>query len=130
MARTKEYVINISPISWQRAKLSNKRFYDGQTSEKLACGLHLDQQHAGEPPFEKAVHVDATFYMPIPKSICKRKNTPWVTTFPDLDNLQKFIFDTLTQTGIWKDDRLMCSLTTKKIYDKQPRTHLVITELE
>lgn len=130
MARSKEYIINIAPIPWKRPRLKHKTFFDSQTQDKLFFGLHLNKQHGDDPKFDNPVHVDATFYMPIPKTLHKRKRTQWVSTFPDIDNLQKFIFDTLTQTGIWKDDCIVSSLVARKIYDKEPRTHIIITELE
>lgn len=69
--------------------------------------------------------------MPIPKIIKKREPYKWFAHFPDIDNLQKFIFDAITDTGvIWKDDRLIASLIAKKLYDRNPRTHIIITELE
>lgn len=130
MARTKEYIINMAPIPWRRARLRHKAFFDSQLQEKVVFGLHLNKQHGDEPKFDNAVHVDATFYMPIPRTICKRGKSPWVKTFPDIDNLQKFILDTFTQCGIWKDDCIVSSLMAKKVYDKEPRTHIIVTELE
>lgn len=131
MARVKEYVINFAPIPWKRAGIHGKTFYDKQHHEKLATGLYLNQQHGNAPQFTKPIHVEAIFYMPIPKIIKKREPYKWFANFPDIDNLQKFIFDAITDTGvIWKDDRLIASLIAKKLYDKNPRTHIIITELE
>lgn len=131
MARTKEYIIDLFPIPWKRAGQNERHFYDRQTHEKTAVGIHLVSQHGSDPVFCGPLHMDLTFYMPLPKSLCKRKKTVWHHTTPDLDNLEKFLLDTITKTGvIWRDDRLVSSMSVKKIYDKHPRTHIVIKELE
>jgi Holliday junction resolvase RusA-like endonuclease len=131
MLKSKEYVVNFAPISWKRSGKNGKRFYDTQAHEKLATGFHLIQQHGQDPKFLNPVEVELVFHMPIPKSVAKRKKTTWYPSTPDIDNLQKFIFDTITGTGvIWKDDCIICSLNCKKIYDNNPRTYIKITELE
>ncbi len=127
----KEYVLNVHPIGWMRAGLKHKRFYDRQTHDKLATGIYLQQQHAGEPKFTKPVHVDCVFYMQSPRVIKAGKSTIWCAQVPDLDNLVKFSLDAINDTGvIWSDDRIVTSLTAKKIWDNNPRTHIVIKELE
>ena len=131
MARMKEYVINLVPIPWKRAGVREKVFYDRQTHEKLAFGLYLNKEHGSEPKFVKPVHVEVVFYMPIPKSVSKRSRILWHRSVPDIDNLQKFVFDAINHTRtIWEDDRIVSSLVAKKVYDNNPRTHIIITELE
>jgi Holliday junction resolvase RusA-like endonuclease len=129
MARIKEYVINFAPIPWKR--IDGRTFYDKQHHEKISTGFYLNQQHGNDPQFTKPIQVETTFYMPIPKIIKDRKSSKWDATFPKIDYLQQFIFDAITDTGvIWKDDRIIASLIAKKLYDKNPRTHIIITELE
>jgi Holliday junction resolvase RusA-like endonuclease len=131
MLKSKEYTINYAPIPWKRAGRNGKRFYDRQIDDKTHTGLHLAQQHGDDPKFLKPVEVELVFHMPIPKSVGKRKKTSWYSSTPDIDNLQKFIFDAITGTGvIWKDDCIICSLNCKKVYDHNPRTFIKITELE
>lgn len=131
MARIKEYVLDFTPIRWKHPGKNNKHFYDQQSHDKLATGLFLVRQHGDEPKFMSSVHVDLTFHMPIPKLKKDREPNVWYSKRPDIDNLQKFIFDAITQTDvIWKDDCIVCSLSCRKIYDKKPRTHIVIKELE
>jgi Holliday junction resolvase RusA-like endonuclease len=126
----KEYIINLAPISWKRPGINKKTFYDQQKHEKLAFGLYLLQQHGDDPKFTKPLHVEVNFFIPIPDILKKREHSRWCAKYPDIDNLQKFIFDAINDTGvIWNDDRLISSLVCKKIYDKCPRTHITITEL-
>jgi len=126
--RSKSYTIPVPPIIWQRAGLNGTRFYDAQKSDKIATGLYLNQQHGNEPLFDKAIHMEVIFYMPIPKSIPKREKSVWHTAPGDLDNLCKFLLDA-SKNITMSDDRILSSLIAKKIYDKNPRTEFTITEL-
>jgi Holliday junction resolvase RusA-like endonuclease len=137
MLRSKEYVIDGSPITWKRARLSKmKRFYDGQTNEKVVYGLMLNKQHHGnllhhgqkEPLFTKPLHIDLIFYF---NKMKRRQVRPQLNhgVFPDIDNTIKFIFDAMVGVLI-EDDRLITSLTAIKKYDMNPRTYMKITELE
>lgn len=127
--RNKSYVIDINPIPWQRARINGNRFYDAQKQDKNSFGLFLLNQHNNEPLFDKPVHLDVIFYMPIPKSITQRKSSRYHSTFPDLDNLCKFLLDAIKDILII-DDRIICSLSAKKIYDKHARTEVLIKEIE
>ena len=131
MALMKEYVINLNPIPWQRAGVKKGTvFYDRQKQDKLAFGLYLNKEHGSSPMFVNPVHVEVTFYMPIPKTVNKRSGVIWHKGTPDIDNLQKFVLDAITSTqSIWQDDRLVSSLVSKKVYDQHPRTHIIIMEL-
>lgn len=126
--RSKAYCIKVPPIAWQRPRLNGGRFFDAQQRDKLAFGLYLAQQHNDEPLFDKPMKISVVFYMPIPKTVNERKLTHYHAKAPDIDNLQKFLYDALKGVVI-ADDRLICSLVADKIYDKEPRTELVITEV-
>ena len=128
--RVKEYIIEGSPIAWKRTGLNDKRFYDRQMHEKLAIGLFFQQQHGNEEPFEDPLEVEMLFYLPILAKYKGKTGYYWHTTLPDLDNLQKFILDTITQTTVvWKDDRQVSSIIAKKMHDCKPRTHIIVREL-
>lgn len=126
--RSKSYCIKIPPIAWQRARLNGQRFFDGQTKEKVAFGLYLNQQHNDESLFSNPITLDVVFYMAQPKSLKDRKGTMYHSTKPDLDNLIKFLLDSIKDVLI-VDDKIICSIYAKKVYDKEPRTEFVITEV-
>lgn len=128
--RTKTYIIPIQPIAWKRAGLNGSLFFDRQKAEKLATGLYLSQAHNNEEPFSGPLSMDVTFYLPAPRD--KKSRTPGIYCYktPDLDNLIKFLCDSCNDANIWEDDKLVCKITTQKIYDKNPRTVLILTELE
>jgi len=44
----------------------------------------------------------------------------WKTTRPDIDNLQKALYDVMTRLGYWKDDSLICCEIVSKMYSDQP----------
>jgi Holliday junction resolvase RusA-like endonuclease len=133
--RSKSYCLNINPIAWKRAGLNGKKFFDTQQKDKIAFGLFLAQQHGNDPLFNKPVHLDITFFMKIPQSKARLKTnkngTPYHyhATVPDLDNLLKFIQDACKNVTL-ADDRWICSISAKKVYDNNPRTEFTITEIE
>lgn len=122
--RSKAYCVNIIPVPWKRPARNGDRIYDSQTRDKINFGLYISQQHNDEPLFDKAIQVDIIFYMPISK-IPKKNHS----IAPDIDNLCKFLLDAIKDILII-DDRIICSLSAKKVYDKEPRTELIITEME
>ena len=72
--------------------------------------------------FDGPLRLTLTIYMPRPKSHFRangaiKPSAPlWPTGKPDRDNLEKAILDALTTAGVWKDDSLVCTGATRKIY--------------
>lgn len=131
--RSKSYHLDCKPIAWSRAGYSHKvGFFDTQANTKLCLGIYMQQQHGDEQPFSRPLSLDVTFYMPMPKN-ARRKNPPIYHPFcPDLDNLLKYLLDTLTSAQIITDDKLICSIIAKKMYTEpdQSRTFFTLTEIE
>jgi Holliday junction resolvase RusA-like endonuclease len=125
--RSAMYCVNVPPIAWKRAARNGNRMYDDQARDKVNFGLYLHAQHGENPLFSKPIKVEIKFYMPIPKTVKQRRN--YHACAPDLDNLIKFVNDTMKEIVI-TDDRIICSLFAEKVYDKNPRTELIITEVE
>lgn len=63
-------------------------------------------------PFSGPVEVWVTFYLPRPKSVTRLLPT----TFPDLDKLERGLFDALTIAGVWLDDSLVTDSHPSKRY--------------
>ena len=128
--RSITYNIPLNPISWKRAGLNGKCFFDKQTNDKLAVGLYLINQHGSEAKFTGPVKVEITFFMRQSQHVARRTKCPYVSAFPDIDNLQKFIFDCINNTAtIWTDDKQVAWVDARKMYDKEPHTSLTIIEL-
>lgn len=136
-----KYVIDGSPVRWQRAGRHGSRYYDSQQKIKVSYGIILTNLHGTRPIHTKPLHLDVVFYFPIPqyaKSLkdplninprkqSKRDGMPMTTT-PDLDNCVKFLLDSGNKI-IWQDDSIVCSMSIKKVYSENPRTEFIITEL-
>lgn len=127
----KIYVIKGNPVALARARFgNNKKVYDPQKNLKLISSIDLSCQHGDLPLFTKALHLDVTFFMPIPTCAKKRgQRLGELHIFtPDLSNLIKYIED--ISTGVlYTDDRLIASISSKKVYDNNPRTEFTIREL-
>lgn len=98
-----------------------------------------DQLPAGFTLFTGPVEiVSARFVFPPPKSMLKAKlaaiDNGWTvfkTTKPDLtDNLFKGLVDALSGL-VWERDQQICATgQAVKVYGRQPRTELVVREIE
>jgi Holliday junction resolvase RusA-like endonuclease len=126
--RSKKYCINIVPISWQRVARNANRSYDAQMRDKVSFGLYLAQQHNDEPFFDKPINMDVIFYMPLPKLLKEKPDSIYHNTIPYMESLLRFFLDAIRDILI-VDDRVICSFSVKKVYDKEPRTEIVITEV-
>ncbi|MBO4127775.1 RusA family crossover junction endodeoxyribonuclease [Streptococcus suis] len=99
------------------------------------------------PYFYGAIKVDMTFYMPAPKSIAeppkprsKAKKVQeyedfineriYVNTKPDLDNLEKAVYDSISKAEIvWTDDNIIVEHTTRKVYSLRPRIEIELEDI-
>ena len=126
--RSKSYRIDIIPIPWKQPARRDTRCYDTRSRDVIAFGLQLNEQHNNEPYFTNPVHLEVAFYMPIYKSVKKRAHYSYHFNAPYLDNLYKFLISAMKDV-IMADDRIICSLSLKKVYDEKPRTELTITEV-
>jgi len=103
--------------------------YDPAKDKKnsfLSCML----QHAPEKPIETAIIMDIKFYFLRPKgdfgtgrNSGKLKKSAPVTYIkgPDIDNLQKFVFDAMNKV-FFRDDRQIWKVTAEKLYGVQAMT--------
>lgn len=65
-------------------------------------------------PFDGPVEVWVTFYLPRPKTVSRLLPT----SYPDLDKLERGLFDALTKAGVWTDDsRVVDSHASKRYAD-------------
>lgn len=63
-------------------------------------------------PFDSPLEIETIFYLQRGSSI-KR---PMPTVAPDLDKLDRGLWDALTQAGVWRDDALVVSSISTKLY--------------
>jgi Holliday junction resolvase RusA-like endonuclease len=97
---------------------------------------------AGRPPVAVPVWASLAFYLPRPArhfgtgrnaGVLKDSAPLWPSVKPDLDKLQRAVFDSLTAAGVWKDDAVCCGVSAWKNYadgGKGPGVVLSLAELE
>lgn len=110
--------------------------YDPSVKKKKSFSSIL-QEGAPTVPLEGAIMLELNFYMSRPKShygtgknltTLKASAPDWHVGRPDIDNLQKFVQDALNKV-YWRDDSIICQVTTRKLYSERPRTEIIITKL-
>lgn len=121
------FVIEGNPIALARPRLNESRFYDAQKHQKVSVGINLKRDYPHDYLLSTALHLDATFYMNIPRTTRHKPNNYHVYK-PDLSNLLKWIEDCLTGVII-SDDCIIASTSCHKIYSKQPKTIITLTLL-
>jgi Holliday junction resolvase RusA-like endonuclease len=88
-----------------------------------------------QDPWKGPLRVDLTFYFPRPKGHFRangelKPNAPrWHTSKPDRDNSDKAVLDSLTNIGIWNDDKQVCDGRIRKLYAQgMPGCEITIQE--
>lgn len=89
-------------------------------------------------PLNVPLCCDLTFYMPRPKYMLEnpfkygRDAIPFDGR-PDIDNLQKAVFDAMTEAGVWRDDALVCTGEVSKWYSGEggaPGVRIIVETIE
>lgn len=92
--------------------------------------IDLQAQHGTKKPFIKPVTLTVTFYFPYHAIKKRRAAQQKSTPRPDIDNLCKFLLDTLVYAQILSDDRIVHTIHAIKLYDMEARTEFTIIEEE
>ncbi len=90
----------------------------------------LDDQGQPRARFDEGVHIELEFVMKRPAGAPKRSTPPAIKR-PDLDKLQRAVFDAVSSAGIWRDDSQVVSVTAVKRLAKvgeTPGCHLEIMD--
>ena len=106
------------------------------------------KENYGGRYFDGAICVKVTFYMRAPQDVSKKPSerakdkakqlySKYISgrlehvKKPDLDNLIKSLFDSISKSEIvWSDDNIVCDLRAKKLYSPNPRIEIEIEEIE
>lgn len=129
--RQKKYIVKGDPVAWARPGVNGQHakpfLYDTQKNERLLLTISLESQHNNEVMFEGPLIVHAWFFMRIPKTknIHTYIGKPHLT-YPDADNMLKFILDCGKRAGLYKDDRFVYDERAVKVYDLEPRVEFTI----
>lgn len=142
-------IIPIEPKPQSRPRFSKWGTYEDPKMMKWRKEVtnYIIQNYDGDY-FDGAISVDVTFYMKAPQSLSKEptqraKATTkekfskfvneliWHDKKPDIDNLIKAVFDSISKAEIvWKDDNLVCDLHARKLYSPNPRIEMEIKQIE
>ena len=107
--------------------------YDPSAKDKAAFAL-LASQFAPDVPLDVPLCVNLVCYMPYSKTHMgtgrnagkPKPSAPlFHTKTPDIDNLAKFVYDALSGL-FWRDDSIIISGTTTKMYSVDPETYVWI----
>lgn len=131
--------INEIPIPASRPRISKFRTYYNEpykSYKELLKEKIIDCiPKVSFPLYEqyKPLKIQIIFYMPIPKSISKKKkmllNGSQHTKKPDLDNLLKAVLDGMNDI-VYYDDAQVFNIFASKFYSDSPRTVIEISSCE
>lgn len=82
--------------------------------------------------FTGPLYAALTFYLPKPKSKIRKNSTPfpYPDGKPDIDNLEKLVYDALNGIIYVDDGQIVTALLNKRwAYDREPRVEIIITEM-
>jgi len=124
----------------RKYNLSYMPKFDPAAKKKVNFGLKA-LVHRPDTPFNCPLEVNITFCFKRPDGHYGRQNgqpylkpdsPEWHTTKTgDIDNLDKFVLDSLTGANFWTDDKLVCRQRLEKRYTcKLPCTEIEIIPLE
>lgn len=140
-------IIPIEPKPQSRPRFSKWGTYEDPKMLKWRKEVtnYIKENYDGDY-FDGAVSVNVTFYMKAPKTISKEPSKKaklptlkkfqnfvreliWHDKKPDIDNLVKAVFDSISKSEIvWTDDNIVCDLHAKKVYSPNPRIEMEIKQ--
>jgi Holliday junction resolvase RusA-like endonuclease len=130
-----EIIIPGDPIPKHRPRFTRHgRTYSDQSEIMKNVSMIISSQHNANKPYKNPVKLSAVFFMPIPKSISKKKKsmingTPHIKK-PDIDNLLKFYCDCMVKSGnIIIDDSVIAEIYATKIYSLCPRSVFTVKDI-
>jgi Holliday junction resolvase RusA-like endonuclease len=126
------YTIHETPVPLARPRFSRGIAYDSQKTEKLRDIISIKVQHESKQMFNDSVHLEVEFAFAFPKRFTKKqreslKGKP-CNNRCDLDNLIKYLADICIGI-IYTDDKIITSISAKKIYCDHSYTKFMIRPL-
>lgn len=131
-------VVPGAPFGKQRAKGRNRGKFVQMYTPEETVNYEAKVSMAGaaamgdRPPLDEALSVVLVAFTAIPPSWSKRKQAQAAagdirpTGKPDLDNLQKAVFDGFNKI-VWRDDSVIARVLADKWYGLQPRVVIEVS---
>lgn len=133
--------IDIAPTAQMRARATVRNekamVYKAtkQRNNEMSI-LWLLRKFSPQIPLKGALKATLYCFMPLPKKVSKKnlelakKGELYHIKKPDIDNLEKNIFDCMTKLRFYSDDAQICITNTVKKYCLNPRWEIVIEETD
>lgn len=115
----KVHVVKGKPVFYEPSELKAAR-------AKLIA--HLGK-YVPAQKYTAAIRVIVKWLFPIPEN-SKHYDGEWKITTPDTHNMDKLLFDVMTDVGFWTDDALVASEIIEKFWVDKPGIYIKIVELE
>lgn len=135
-----EYKITIpgNPVAKGRPRVGKFGTYTPKKTEDFESYIKYcwAAEYGSIKPSDKPLSADIAFYMPIPKSVSRRKREAMLhgeikhTKKPDIDNLIKTVFDALNGLAYIDDSQIYEVKRPRKEYSENPRVELLLSESE
>lgn len=114
------------PVPWAAHRGYGKRSFNPRFKEKEFYQWQIKAQW-NQAALTCPIKIEVVYHMPIPKGTSKVRHLEMLNgrlhhiRRPDLDNLNKFLLDTL-KTICMEDDNQVCEIEARKIYGLVPKT--------
>jgi Holliday junction resolvase RusA-like endonuclease len=132
MLRSEKYVIHGKPVAWARPGRHGGRCFDTQKEEKESYGWAIKTTLGNDPLWTGPLHLNVIFYLPMVdgrRTYRGERDQQAHIRIPDLDNLCKFLIDSMSKDILFHDDCIIAKITALKLWDKNPRTEFTLTEM-
>lgn len=128
--RVGRYVIKGDPVPMCiKHRYGDGREWDSQKINKVTTSITLESQHDDQPFFEGPINLSISFYLPIISMKRLFLDKMPHTQDPDLNSLIRFVAN--IGIGIlYKDDGLIASVSAWKYYSINPRTEIIVRQLD
>ena len=134
-----EFSVLGNPKPLKRHRHHKYGTYDPSKKDKEQFYIQI-LEHRPDKPMSGDIMVNLNFYMQRPKSHYRTGKYSHLlkpqaprschSIKPDLDNLIKFVLDSIQGDNRFiKDDSMVFMIRASKLYDKNPRTEVSLTQL-
>jgi len=125
------YILKGSPIPLSRTRIGRCYYapYESQKELKLATQITIQNQHGEKPCYKGPLKLEVIFYFHIPKNHLDIKSGDPIIKDPTVNDCLRFILNVCNNI-IFYDVSTVTEIYCKKIYDTNPRTEFIITELK
>ncbi len=117
------------PTPLARPRFGDGRCWDAQKQQKIVFSISLENQFKDQEPFDGPINLNLAFFIPIPSAhkimLCGQPHL----LSPDLDTLIKYVCET-ARGILFKHDKTIACIVARKFYSSNPRTEIIISELE